>query len=213
MIRYLKFIFPPESLVGAFTLEELSFIYDVSDDDAEENPSSALNPVKEVEAIDRVEDTSIIDVFTGDLMKYTISMVNPFEQAVYVLVQDALDAYVDYVAGSFMVNGVVADVNVIDGLLTYEDSDQLVEQDEMLELSFEVNVRDLMAGEAHNWFINNYASVTAYSSSGTLLETVDTNLVQVRVENPVPEPSTVIFLGAGLLGVLILIRRKRSLKH
>ena len=212
MIRYLKFTFPPGTFFQDTILKEISFIYDALAGDAEENPVSALNPTKEVEATDRIEETSVVDVFSGDLMKYTISMVNPFEQAVYFLVQDALDAYVDYVAGSFMVNGVVADVSVTDGVLTYEDPDQLVEQGGMLELSFEVNIRDLMAGEAHNWFINNYASVSAYSSSGTLLETVGTNLVQVRVENPIPEPATLTLVGLGLLGLFAVVRRTRTLK-
>lgn len=81
---------------------------------------------------------------------------------------------------------------------------------DLLSLSFDVQVEDIAPA---NWIIENIAFVTAFLNpldiAGSTIAVVETNLTQVEV---VPEPSTVVFFGIGLFGMIVLVRRKRHMR-
>jgi uncharacterized repeat protein (TIGR01451 family) len=158
---------------------------------------------KEITGVDRIEATPIFDVFVGDMFTYTIEIENPFEQAVYFMVSDILDMALKYVQNSFRVNRSLAGNEAFDtGDLSY--TDHLLGAGSFLSLSFKVEVLDVPVG----YLIDNTAWVTAYTNpqniSGTTLAMVDASAPQAHV---IPEPTTLLLFGTGLIGILALVRR------
>ena len=159
---------------------------------------STFDASKEVDsAFDRNPETSEIDLFAGDTFTYTISIENPFEQAVYFNVVDTLDGYLDYLLGPLALND--------EGDWEYTI---LLEADTVFSFSFDVKVQDVAPVGA---IIENIAIITAYLDPdnivGTTLAIVDAVSVNIHV---VPEPSMLILLGSGLVGIFALLRRKRG---
>lgn len=151
----------------------------------------------------KAQDTDRVQ--PGATIHYSISATNWFDSAIYFMIQDALDAYVDYVAGTLYVNEVQeSDDWFSDDLLGYQSV--LVDSGETLTIAFDVTVNDLVSP---NRIIENVALVTAYRDLNDLssdLVTVKTNTVETEV---VPEASTFLSLGTGLLAVFVLMRRRR----
>lgn len=171
-------------------------------------PAPQLEAVKTVEAVDRIDETLITDVFAEDTITYIIDVTNFFEQTISLMIHDALNAYTAYVENTFKVNGAETAVDFSSGVLDYEYTG--LEQNKTLTLSFDVSVDE---DALHSAMIENVAYVTAFDLSGASLGAAKTNLTQVRVENPdsvlIPEPSPIIFLSLGLIGLFTLIRGKQ----
>ncbi|MCP4396462.1 MAG: PEP-CTERM sorting domain-containing protein [bacterium] len=149
----------------------------------------------------------IPDVQPGDVFSYLITYTNLFEDDVYVHIFDQLNDLVNYENGSFMVSDeLVSDPDFSGGLLDYEYSDPLG-QNETLRIEFDVRVSDIASvGD----IIENFAQVTAYTDPPLAppdsdVDSVQTNFTRVEV---VPEPSILLFLGTGLLGIFAFMRRK-----
>jgi low density lipoprotein receptor-related protein 5/6 len=161
-------------------------------------------------AVDRMGDTAMIDVYPGDVFSYLMTATNLFDQAMFLTIYDAVDEYLDYVAGTFTVNGVAtSDEFFADGILDYQYPD-LVTPGQTLEFEFDVIVQDFAP---HDWVIENVALITFSLDRPNFPEyavTVGTNRVEVRVEHPIPEPSTGLFLATGLLVLLALECRRRN---
>jgi uncharacterized repeat protein (TIGR01451 family) len=147
-------------------------------------------------------------VWAGDMISYTITAENLFDTVVSMMISDTLSAYVDYVVDSLRVYEEGMEVMTLDQweIMDYDTlSDQwsLVYTSEplqdMLLISFDVLVETEVP---LNTLILNYAEVTAIG--GLRIDAVS-NTVQVEV---VPEPATVIFIGIGLLGLLVIVRRR-----
>lgn len=150
-------------------------------------------------------DNGLPGVFSGDPIHYSLTVTNFFDSLLYFTIQDTLDAYVDYLAGTLYVNDVQqSDDWFSDGFLDYQSD--TVNPGETLFLTFDVQVSDLAPLD---WLIENTMIVSVYSSHdpSSLLVTLMTNTTQTKV---VPEASTLLLLGSGLFGVLALIRRKRN---
>ncbi|MCK5229579.1 MAG: hypothetical protein KAR13_04895, partial [Desulfobulbaceae bacterium] len=111
---------------------------------------------KDMDAADRIADTSVIDVFPGDVIRYMITATNLFGHAVFINVYDNLSSYVDYVPGTFRVNGAAAsDSYFSGGDLDYAYPDQL-DPDETLLLDFNVRVK---SSASHSRTIRNTAVI------------------------------------------------------
>lgn len=152
-----------------------------------------------------VWDNGLPGVFPGDPIHYSLTVTNFFDSLIYFTIQDTLDTYVNYLTGTLCVNDVQqSDDWFSDGFLDYQSD--VVNPGETLFLTFDVQVSDLAPMD---WLIENTMIVSAYSSHdpSSLLVTLVTNTTQTKV---VPEASTLLLLGSGLLGVLALIRRKRN---
>ncbi len=146
------------------------------------------------------------EIHIGDMFTHIIKVENPFEQAVYFMVSDTLDTCLEYILDTFAVDGVLQDNSAfVSGDLLY--TDHLLNAGETLFLSFDVRVLD---GSSVDWNFENSATITAYldprNIAGTTLPLVDTP------EQVVPEPSTLILFGIGLIGGTALLRRKTSKK-
>ena len=128
----------------------------------------------------------------------------------FLTIYDALDEYLDYVAGTFTVNGsTVSDEFFADGILDYQYPD-VMDPGQTLEFQFDVIVQDLAP---HDWIIGNSALITFSLDPQNFpgyVVTLETNQTEVRVENPIPEPSTLLFLATGLVVLLALGRRRRN---
>jgi fimbrial isopeptide formation D2 family protein len=153
---------------------------------------------------DRLSDSPMFDVFVGDVFEYTITIENPFEQA-YLRVSDTLDAALDYVLGSFMVNGTPAgyDPFVNDELLY--DTNQPLNAGETLSLSFQVEVQDVPMGT----LIDNTAVIMAYTNPSDIPGTTLAEFAAIAPQaHVVPEPATLLLFGIGMIGILTLVRRR-----
>lgn len=150
----------------------------------------------------------------GDTLSYTITATNLFEDPVILVITDALSALLDYVAGTLNVNGdsVTDDYFSGEDILEYTSEDMLAYQ-ESLFISFEATVRD---DAPYGSIIENVALLSAYSigSDIPLVFEKSSNIVQVQVQEtkPVPEPSTLVFLGTGVLGIFVLVRKRLNRK-
>ncbi|MCP4396916.1 MAG: PEP-CTERM sorting domain-containing protein [bacterium] len=168
-----------------------------------------LNVKKEQTALDRNENTEITDVYRGDWIRYEISATNWFDIGVFMMISDALDRYVDYLAGTLTVNdATLSDSFVSDGLLDYEHT-ELINPGETLSIGFDVQVSDVAPP---GWLVQNVAFITAFIDPLNPFSAWETNIVEVRVESPVPEPSTMLLFAGGLLCVRVLMRKSAKRK-
>ena len=151
---------------------------------------------KEQDFVDRGDNS----VYWGDTISYTIEVTNLFGQTLDLMIQDAMSAYVDYVAGTLQ--GPLDESFTSGALLNYT-----LDPGDTLTISFDVEVRyDAPIGD----FIINTATVSYFDPiANAFVEDSDT--VQVRVE-AIPEPTTFIFFGVGLLGLLAVVRRRRNMR-
>jgi hypothetical protein len=163
-------------------------------------------------AVDRLGGTALLDVYPGDVFSYVMTATNLFDYAVFLNIYDALDEYLNYVAGTFTVNGAAAsDEFFDDGILDYQYPDAM-DPGQTLELEFDVIVQDLAP---HDWIIGNSALITFSLDPQNFpgyAVTFETNRTEVRVENPIPEPSTFLFLATGLVVFLAFKHRRRNLR-
>lgn len=164
-------------------------------------------------ALDQNDDTALTNVFRGDIFTYTITAINQFEQAVFMMIHDAFDSYVEYLSGTLKVNDATAsDAFIEDGLLEYHHA-ELLNPGETLTLSFGVQVKDI-APQA--WMIENIAVVTPYlnpfdPSSYFVAQQTNATQAQVVVSDvaTVPEPSTLLLVGGGILSGFAFLRKRR----
>ncbi len=150
-----------------------------------------LRRIKDVVGTDRLPETSIFDVFAGDIFTYTIEFENPFEQAMYFMVTDTLNTALQYVNGPFSMNA---------GTLEYTTPGLLGSGGSIL-LSFDVQVKDVPVGT----LIDNTAWITAWDIAGSTLAVFEAIAPQAHV---IPEPATLFLLGIGLIGIFVLMRKR-----
>jgi hypothetical protein len=157
--------------------------------------------------------TGIPFVYHGDTLSYTFTATNVFEDGVSMMISDALHAHTEYVTESLdvTINGESVipedyDYDPFSGPLEYQ-SDPLGQGD-ILMISFDVKISDIAPLDR---LIENKAILTVYGpdSDITILVT-ESNTLQVQVKKPIPAPATIILLGAGLLGMFVLVRRRRK---
>ncbi len=144
-------------------------------------------------------------VLPGETLHYSIIITNFFDTTLSLMIQGALDSYVDYLAGTLYVNNIQeSDEWFSDGLLDFQSD--AVNADETLMLAFDVIVEHTAP---LNWLIENTVAVSAYSSLNPSrhVVTIETNLTQVEV---IPEASTFLLVGTGLFGILVLMRKRRK---
>ena len=174
-----------------------------------EAPYGTLNVTQEqTPAVDSGGDSSLAKVHTGDILTYSFTMTNLFEEAIGLLFSDSLSALVDYVAGTFSVNGELSNNFYFsdEGFLEYEYV--LLAPTDSLMISFDVIINDdVLTGS----IIENMAWVTPwYFGSTNLLTSEMSNIVEAQVTEPVPEPSTLSFFGIGVFCLLLAIVRKKQ---
>jgi hypothetical protein len=143
-------------------------------------------------------------VAPGDIFSYTLTVQNYFQDPVEFEIFDELNMHLDYVAESLVISEDGSGGFVDDTLTFWTDA---LDYLDTLTISFQVMVSDLVNyGDS----ITNMATVSVFSPGATdpfLIK--DSNIVSVEA---VPEPSTLIFFGTGLLGLLALVRRSRKLR-
>ncbi|MCP4404373.1 MAG: ExeM/NucH family extracellular endonuclease [bacterium] len=149
---------------------------------------------------DRLPETSIFDVFVGDIFEYTIEMQNTYAMQASFQFTDLLLGYdLSYVVDSSSIgNDPFGSGNL--------DYTTLLSAGEMLAISFEVQVKNVPVGT----LIENLATITVYDLGQNMLDVVEAFAPAARV---VPEPTTLLLLGLGLAGLFTLIRGKRKKQH
>jgi len=175
---------------------------------------------KEQSALDCDDQTATVEVLAGDPLTYTITAVNEFDQAVFLRIYDALDHYIEYIAGSLRVNDATASDSFIQsGALDYAHSESIA-PGETFSLSFDA----LIAEPAPTgWFITNIATLTpclgvqdsfgcfvSKPTNRTVAQVVAAGQEPPPDPSAVPEPSTLLLVGIGMLAVLRHLRKKRK---
>jgi hypothetical protein len=155
-------------------------------------------------------------VSLGEIFKYTINVTNTLSEALDLMIADAISAYVDYVGGSLVVYKDSVQLTSLDetDVFSYDGaSDQwlldytFMDVSAALEISFDVQVESDITSHAE---IMNVATV-GWTIDQDEFEK-DSNEVKTQVEDPIPEPATVVLIGIGVIGILALVRRRRQKK-
>ena len=150
------------------------------------------------------QTVSTSSVLPGETLSYTIDITNIFDDVLSLLIADAMTGLTDFISGTVagtedLSEGFISDQSLLDYTLA---------SNETLTISFEVEV-DYDAPT--NSIIENAVTVVALYPEASLpfvfLEKTSTTQVEV-----VPEPTTVVFFGIGLFGIVALARRRRKLK-
>ena len=156
-----------------------------------------------------------LSVYWGDTISYMITITNTFEEAVDLIIRDALSGLVEYIGA--LTGTVYEDENDEDGtsvMVTeaiFSDDGwgySGLEYNEILTISFDVEVESEDGGLA-DWWIENAAWVDAYIGSVKVVDSKQSNTVKAEI---VPEPATVFFVGLGLFGILVFALRRRKQK-
>ncbi len=135
-------------------------------------------------------------VCRGDTISYSISAVNTFQSAISLVISDTLSPLVEYIASSLEINDEKVELNFSDQL---EYAGELASGD-AIEISFDVLVnQDALVRER----VENTAVLTAYFVGWhtPFIRDRQSNTTSARVLESVavPEPSTYLLLGSGLL--------------
>lgn len=162
--------------------------------------------------VDRGGDPSMPSVFRGDAISYSLTATNFFNIGVELMISEAMSAFVDYIAGTLRINGEITDDDwsYLDGNL-FEFGPTPLMTNESFNISFDVIVNSAAPLNEH---IDMFASGIAYSISSpdALFFSAESNLLQaqVKMQEPVPEPSTVMLFGIGILGIFTLVRKTKA---
>ena len=144
------------------------------------------------EFVDDAWTLDLLGVEVGDSIFYSITVTNIYDEILDLTIADELDLLVSYESGDFD--------DPVGQILTYDEKDLGI--GESLTLTFEVIVSDIAGlGET----IENVVVVTW--SNGI------EKLSNLTIAEVVPEPSTIILLGLGVLGLFGFARRRRQRKH
>ncbi len=173
---------------------------------------SPLEALKEQNLPGDLPGTSVFDVAPGDVFSYLITVTNISDQALYLYINDVLDTYLDYQFGTLEINGAGASDALFAGdTFTYTPT-TLFNPGDIWAVAFDVSVS---GSASDNQIIQNSAMLMAYTDLsdmwGSAFTALSTNIVKVRIENPenvIPEPSTLILIGTGIVGLFVLIRRR-----
>ena len=141
-----------------------------------------------------------LDVSLGESFFYQLTVTNTFDVAMDFSISDTLDGLVGYGNdGSWL-------GTITGNLLEY--SGQVLANSEVI-LAFMVTVTDIF--NPADTVIENSVELQ-YGNSSKM-----SNIVKAEIKNPVegqvPEPSTVLFVGTGLLGMYALARKRRRSKR
>lgn len=154
--------------------------------------------------------TSVPFVLRGDTIAYTITATNFFEEAITLMISDALEAFVNYVGGTLQIYearmSVTPTDDFSDGLL--EHTSGALDYGETLMISFDVTVSDFVPPA--DSLIENVAILRV--SYGDLLIEKPSNIVQAQVKDPIPEPGTIALFSTGLLAIFALVRRRWKMR-
>lgn len=147
---------------------------------------ASLQPEKTVTAVDRIENTPMLDVYVGDIFSYTLSIENLYSEAMWFAIQDDLDAILG-----------TQDLNYT----------TLLGEGETWTVTFDVQV---LATAQIGQIINNTAWFTAYTDPfdlvGSTIAIVSASSEAVQV---VPEPGTLLLLGSGFISLALFLKRKQ----
>ncbi len=147
----------------------------IGDSSCASTSTPALDVDKNIEATDRIEGTSVIDVFPGDVITYRITAINRGVQALSVNVYDNLNLYLKYIPGSFTVNGATAsDAYFAGDELDYEYPDPL-NNGGTLTLEFDVQI---IRSAIHGRNISNSANIS------TCTDPLDPSSCNITVRTP-----------------------------
>ncbi|MDY0096103.1 MAG: PEP-CTERM sorting domain-containing protein, partial [Candidatus Vecturithrix sp.] len=151
-----------------------------------------------------------LSVLWGDTISYSLTMTNTFEDAVDLMIGDALSGLVDYVGGTL--SGAIYEgdtlVNLVDvGEAIFSGGWWFsgLDAGQTLVIFFDVVVKDEDIVAAGSW-IDNMAWIDVYIDQDKVIDHKWSNTVKSEV---VPEPATVFFFGIGLFGIFALLRRRR----
>lgn len=160
--------------------------------------SGDVSVLKKQDFVDRGGNS----VYRGDSISYTTEITNFFDQAVTLLIQDAISAYVDYVGGTL--EGDVSGMGITIGNSLFSSGwSYMLNPGEILTITFDVEVKyNAPIGD----FIEDMVTVS-YFDPIARIPVEKSESVQVRVGD-IPEPATMILFSIGIVTLFTLVRRK-----